>query len=300
MSFSSDVKNELARIVDKGKEVTELSAYVRIQGIENYLENGTIELKTENPAVARRIYTFVKGFYEDKTSVEARKNTLKKNNTYTITIRGKKESKDFLKKVGVLEDGSYNFYPPKLKANEKRAYVRAAFLAGGSITNPEKGYHFEIYSKTEENAEGIKDILSKYEINPKIISRKNTFVVYVKEGEKISDCLNIMGAVQALLKYENVRAMKDFRNGINRKVNLETANLTKTVESSLRQVKAIERIEEFMGIDSLPVGLREVCYLRLENKELSLAELGKLMTPPQTKAVVNQRLRRIEKISEGI
>lgn len=300
MSFSSDVKNELARIVDKSKELVELSAFTRVQGVENFLKNGIVELKTENPAVARRIYTFVKTYYEDKTSVEARRNRLKKNNTYTVSIINKEESEDFLKEIDVLQGEFYNFTPPKLHANEKRAYIRAAFLAGGSITNPEKGYHFEIYSKTEDNAEGIKKILESYDVNPKIIERKNTFVVYVKEGEKISDCLNIMGAVQALLKYENVRAMKDFRNGINRKVNLETANLTKTVESSLRQVKAIEKIEKFMGIDSLPAGLREVCYLRLENKELSLAELGKLMSPPQTKAVVNQRLRRIEKISEEI
>lgn len=312
MSFSSETKNELSRLKleSESLELAELSSFMRMNGSVSLSSNrGTeIEFLTENSAVARRLFTLVKKLYGVFTEVSVSKNTqLKKNNLYSIKIKDTDSANDFLKKVHMVDDEhnvfSLNYNVPKslLKNTEEvRAYIRAAFLAAGSITNPEKGYHLEYVSNTREHAKGLSSLINSFGVNSKVIKRKETYVCYVKDSEKISDCLNVMGAFQALLKYEDVRAMKDFRNGINRLVNCETANLSKTVEASMRQIYAIEKIDNTIGISSLPENLREIAYLRLSNEELSLAELGKLMIPEVSKAVVNQRLRRIEKISEKL
>ncbi|HOO13287.1 MAG TPA: DNA-binding protein WhiA, partial [Bacillota bacterium] len=148
--------------------------------------------------------------------------------------------------------------------------------------------------------EDLKELINGFGLNSKIVERKGSFVVYVKEGEQIVDLLNIMGAYSALLKFENTRIYKDMRNNVNRIVNCETANLTKIINASVKQIENIEYIRDTVGLGSLPPNLREIAELRLNYPDASLKELGQMLTPPLGKSGINHRLRRIEELAEGI
>ena len=168
----------------------------------------------------------------------------------------------------------------------------------GSVTDPEKGYHLEFVSNDEGELNKIHERLSEYDIQSRFTERKGQQVLYIKEGQAIVDLLNVLGAHIALLNMENARVMKDFRNGLNRKVNCEAANLIKTANAGSRQVADIEFIKEKAGLDILPDNLQEIAKLRLENPDMSLKELGELLDPPVGKSGVNHRLRRISEIAE--
>lgn len=183
----------------------------------------------------------------------------------------------------------------------KRAFIRGAFLEAGSITDPNKSYHFEIVCKTQTQAEFLKNLMNdEFSLNAKVVERKEHFVVYIKEGEEIVEMLNIMEAFVSLMKLENVRILKEMRNSINRKVNCETANLMKTINSSNKQVMDIEYIEQKIGISELPANLQEMAYARLENPNATLKELGELMNPPVGKSGINHRLRKISEIADKL
>ena len=217
-------------------------------------------------------------------------------------------SKKILRDVGFLtnEDSSYytiDYKIPKTLIQNRccrRAYIRGAFLGGGSISNPEKTYHLEFVTNSEEHGRDLSKIINSFNLNSKIIIRKENHVVYIKEGEQIVDILNIMGGHQALLKLENIRAFKDIRNNINRLVNCETANLGKTINASLRQVENIEYIDSRIGIKKLPKNLQEIALLRLNHRDASLKELGAMLEPPVGKSGVNHRFRKIEEIAEDL
>ena len=182
----------------------------------------------------------------------------------------------------------------------KQAFIRGAFIAGGSVTNPEKSYHFEIACDSFEKAELLIDLIKDFDIDAKYIERKNIHVVYIKDGSMIVDLLNVMGAHMSLMDMENVRILKDVRNRINRKVNCETANLNKTVSAAVKQIEDIKFIEEEKGLKYLPAGLRTIAEIRLEEPELSLLDLGKKLDPPLGKSGVNHRLRKISEIASEL
>lgn len=182
----------------------------------------------------------------------------------------------------------------------KQAFIRGAFIAGGSVTNPEKSYHFEIVCDTKEKAELLIDLIKDFDIDAKCIERKNAYVVYIKDGSMIVDLLNVMGAHMSLMDMENVRILKDVRNRINRKVNCETANLNKTVSAAVKQIEDIKFIEEVKGLKYLPNGLRIIAEIRLEEPELSLFDLGQKLNPPLGKSGVNHRLRKISEIASEL
>lgn len=192
--------------------------------------------------------------------------------------------------------------PPYLeKTCCKRAFIRGAFLEAGSITDPNKSYHFEIVCKSMKQAQFLQNVINDgFDLNSKIVERKEHFVVYIKEGEEIVEMLNIMEGFVSLMNLENVRILKEMRNSINRKVNCETANLLKTINSASKQVMDIQLIQDTVGIDSLPATLRDMAAVRLENPNASLKELGELMDPPVGKSGVNHRLRKIAEIAEKI
>lgn len=175
----------------------------------------------------------------------------------------------------------------------KRAFVRASFVACGSIADPNKQYHMEFVSSDYDLMTDLKEIISEFGIDGKIIERKTYFVVYYKEGEQLVDLLNIMSAHKALLEFENLRVIKEVRNNINRKVNCETANLNKIVSASVRQSEAIEYIKNTVGLDFLPDNLRTMAIARLKNPDASLKVLGELVDPPIGKSGVNHRLNKI-------
>jgi DNA-binding protein WhiA len=312
MSFSATTKNELSRIplTDKCCAMAELAALVRMNGTIQISGMKKINLKftTENAAIARRIFSLLKVIYNTEVEVMVRRNKqLKKNNNYLIIINNKDISKKILEDIGFIRDDSSIFnpnftIPEELIKNRccRRSYIRGAFLGGGSISNPEKTYHLEFVTSNEEHAMDLSNVINSFGLNSKIVIRKENYVVYIKEGEQIVDLLNIIGAHQALLKLEDIRVLKNVRNNINRIVNCETANLSKTIDASMRQVESIKYIENSIGLEKLPENLREVARLRLEYSEASLKEIGMMLEPPVGKSGVNHRFRKIEELADKL
>ena len=182
----------------------------------------------------------------------------------------------------------------------RRAYIRGAFLASGSISDPEKGYHFEIVCPEEAQAGQLCGMLESFGVEAKVTLRKGSHILYVKEGSQIADILNVMEAHVGLMKFENVRILKEMRNSVNRQVNCETANLNKTVSAAVKQIEDIQYIQKTIGFGKLPENLAETARLRLEQPGLSLKELGQLLTPPVGKSGVNHRLRKLSSIAEEL
>ena len=173
-------------------------------------------------------------------------------------------------------------------------------MAAGSVSDPNKAYHFEIVVNQEKNGELLCEVMRSFDIDAKMIARKYHYVVYVKEGSQIVDLLNIMEAHVALMDFENVRILKDMRNTINRKVNCEAANINKTVKAATRQVEDILFIKEKVGLATLAEGLEEIALLRTMYPEASLKELGEMLSPPIGKSGVNHRLKKLCEIAEGL
>lgn len=312
MSFSVQVKNELARVVSDNPKVqlSELSALIRMSGTLKLMGFNKLSfvITTENPAIARKVFTLIKNCFGITVEIQVNKQSnLKKNNTYILSVNYDQGANDILEKVGILErEGDtlrwVSTIPKDLitKQEGRRAYLRGAFLGSGSISDPGKMYHLEISTVNIELSEKLKKLLNSYKLNAKIVTRKNNNVVYIKESEHITDLLNLMGAYNALMYLEDVKIKKQMRNDVNRLVNCETANLNKTVETSMRQVECINYIIEKQGLDYLPENLHEIALLRVENPDMSLKELGEIMDKPLGKSGVNHRLKKIEFIAEEL
>lgn len=313
MSFSSRTKNELSRIElqDKCCETAELSALIRMSGSIKISGFNKVYLKfgTENAAIARRIFSLIKTLYNIHIEVMVRKNKqLKKNNSYLILLQNNEITRKILTDTGVLSSAENSLFsidytvPKEIIRSKccKRAYIRGSFLGGGSISDPEKTYHLELVTHNIIHAEDLSQIINSFGLNTKIVPRKDNYIVYLKEGEQIVDLLNIIGAHSSLLKLENIRILKEVRNNVNRLVNCETANLSKTINAAVRQVKTIEYLDSVIGIDNLPNNLIEIAKLRLEYKDISLKELGSKLSKPIGKSGVNHRLRKLEEFAEVI
>lgn len=279
MSFASEMKNELTRIeVDECCMKSELSALIKMNGAVSYFDGQwVINVQTENAAIARRIFSLIKNVYKIEIDLLVRKKMkLKKNNVYICRI--KKESKEVLEDLKIFSGGVLtNTITDEITEKEccRRSYLRGAFLAGGSVNNPEtSAYHLEIASLYEEHAEAVTKLMNRYELNAKYIDRKRGYIIYLKEAEKIAEFLSLIGGYQALLKFEDIRIVRDMRNSVNRLVNCETANLNKTINAAMRQVENIKFIDEEIGIDELPERLREVARIRVEHQDMTLKEIG--------------------------
>lgn len=181
-----------------------------------------------------------------------------------------------------------------------RICVREAFIKTGFINNPNKDYHLEILFKSQDKAEEIRDILKKYYINSKIITKNKNYMIYIKDGEEISKLLAFVGANTAMLKFEEIRVIKETKNNINRLVNCETANLNKTVNAAVMQIEDIKLIRKFKKFDDLPIGLKEIAKAREENPDLTLEQLGMSLTTPIGKSGVNHRLKKLHEIAEEL
>ena len=311
MSFSSKVKGEIGRYTEmsKSEALAEISAIMKVGGTIGFSGRGlSFKVTTENPASARFIFTLLKEHFDIHSRLMVKKsNSLKKNNIYMVVIDEEMGVRNLLKETGILKeiDGvmslDYRIDEEMIQTEEeKRAYIRGAFLGGGSVSNPEKTYHLEFVTHSEEYAIDLCKLINKFGLNSKVIQRKNSFIIYIKEGEQIVDLLNIVGAHTSLLELENIRIMKEMRNNVNRLVNCETANLSKTVNAAVRQVESIKLIQSQIGLKRLPKNLREVAELRLNYPDESLKELGEMLDPPVGKSGINHRLRKIEKIAEEL
>lgn len=308
MSFAAKTKKELTQLeVDDCCARAELSALIRMNGSLSYSnQNFSLDVTTENAAIARRIYTLIKRLFPG-THIELlvrKKMRLKKNNVYLVRIP--QDARTVLTELCIIGEG-FTFIreiSPNIIETTccKRAYLRGAFLAGGSINHPEKSsYHLELFSIYAEHNRSLCDLMNTFHLNAKTLERKKGFITYIKESEKITEFLNIIGAHQALLYFEDVRIMKDMRNSVNRLVNCETANLNKTVDAALRQVENIRLVQSVIGLENLPPKLQEIAELRLKHQDVTLKELGEMIESGKvSKSGVNHRLRKIDQIAEQI
>lgn len=321
MSFSSDVKKELLGLDGQPRHcmVAELAGMLggagRIQREESRIH---IIFTSENEQVTQKYARLVASISNIHTEMLQAHHIQQKNKTSyqaDITNEGAGKLLQILK-TPMQQEGLQQEKPQQDVMSEhicvrdipasrlvlqksccKRAFLRGIFLAAGSMSDPKKSYHFEIVCETLRMAKQIQEQFRYFELEAKIVSRKNHEVVYLKEGAQIVDALNIMGAHTALMDLENVRILKEMRNDINRRVNCETANINKTVSAAYRQQQAIRFLQQQGALEGLPGPLQEIAALRMEYPEAAIQELGTLCAPAVGKSGVNHRLRKLEEIA---
>lgn len=306
MSYASDVKKELTTLeVHKENAKAELMALIRMNGSISLANRKIIlNIQTENPAIARRIYKLILEFYEVESKLVVRKKMkLNKNNVYVVRIAN--QAQEILDDLGIFDNYQIvERVPIELLKDDSqvRSYLRGAFLAGGSVNNPETSrYHLEIYSLYEEHNDMISEMMNKYELNSRITDRRSGYITYLKEAEKIANFLQLIGATNAMLKFEDVRIMRDMRNSVNRLVNCENANMNKVANASTKQISNIQFIDDTVGLDKLPEKLYEVAITRMKMPEVSLKELSEsLPSGAISKSGINHRLRKINEFADKI
>ena len=310
MSFSSDVKDELSKhFAHKSHcHIAEAAAIFAACGeIEENGDEYTATIRIENHFVAHKYgLLLVKAFNVIPEGSIGRIPGQRRHSTYMVSVKGQDavtvltgfmmlDSKGQVRSQnGVCEPGVYR------RPCCKRAFIRGAFLASGSISNPEKAYHYELVCQTRERADQLKEILFvEFDIDAKVVCRKKHHVVYVKEGSQLVDLLNVMEAHNALMELENVRIIREISGTVNRKVNCETANINKTVSAAVEQINDIVFLRDRVGFDQLPEGVAAVALARLAKPEASLKELGEMLDPPIGKSGVNHRLRKIKELASS-
>lgn len=309
MSFSYNVKEELSNQINDSRhcQIAEAAALIQYLGelkrdSEKKLQ---LHISTENPLVLRKVFTLLdKTFNIETVEKEKQCFEMHKSSVYTVVLDQEDEILNLFKTIklidskGVLHDLKDRVSPIILKQPCcQRAFLRGAFLCLGSMSDPAKSYHLEIVCVNRGQAVQLQELIQRFELDAKIVERKNHFVVYLKEGSHIVDFLNVCQAHVALMEFENLRIVKDMRNSINRRVNCETANIAKTVSAATRQVEDIVYIRDYIGFSKLPKHLREIAEVRLEYPEATLKELGQYLSPTVGKSGVNHRLRKLSEIA---
>ena len=251
------------------------------------IKNGKVVFKTENEYNINRFSKLLSNMDVINYKIDI------KGNNYVIT-----STKPDIEKIS-YENEIVNYDEIINDEELLKAILRGAFLGAGSINNPEGKYHLEILLSTKMNMEKIIEILSTFSIDAKRLSRKKGYSVYIKDGEQISNFLAIIGANSGVLKFEEIRVLKDIKNNINRKVNYETANLNKTVNAAVKQINAIKELKKKGKFKTLPENLKEIAQVRLDNPDASLQELGKMLSEPIGKSGVNHRLNKIMEIANS-
>lgn len=310
MSFSLEIKEELETRIDTAKhcQIAEFAAIMAFCGKVRRRTGGLmgLELTTENEVVRRKVVELaIKAFSASEESFEVEYEG-KNNRIINIFINDEKLIAKILMAIKWCDD-NFTVVEPVFVNHRiiqkeccKRAFIRGAFLAAGSISDPNKSYHYEIVCEYEEDAVQMQELLKFFNLDAKIIQRKRNYVTYIKEGNNITDVLNIMGAFVSQMKLYNVMILKGMRNDVNRKVNCETANLNKTIEAAVKQIRDIEYVRDTVGLESLSDGLREVAEIRLKNPDMKLKDIGELLNPPVGKSGVNHRLRKISELAQKL
>ncbi|MBR1893237.1 MAG: DNA-binding protein WhiA [Lachnospiraceae bacterium] len=298
MSFSSDVKAEVATVIPNARhcQIAELAAIFQFCASYSPEDGGTIKVQTENVGTAKICFTLLQKTCRIRCNVCV-KHTHDK--VYYLELKGEdaRQVSDMLKLQDNIEEVSELLVE---KMCCRRSFVSGAFLSAGSMNNPIRSYHFEIVCTSASQANMLMRLINSFGIESKMVQRKRYYVVYLKEGEQIIDMLNIMEAHQALLQMENTRIVKEMRNTVNRRVNCETANITKTVNAAVKQVNDIIYIRDAGYFGQLSEPLRQMAEVRLANPEAALKELGSLLSPPVGKSGVNHRLRKLSEIAENL
>lgn len=274
MSFSSNVKEELSKLStlkDKQSVKAELIGYLITNNIN--IDEKNIRFSSKSEYNINRFSKLLSNLNIMNHEIDIQ------GEIYTISLK----KIDLQEKIN-LEDKSIilkdNINMQLKDEIYTKSIVRGAFLGGGSINNPENKYHLEIIFSLEENAKYIANILKNYEIECKILNKSHCYSLYSKEGETISNLLAFIGASSSVLKFEEIRVVRDMRNNVNRLVNCETANLNKIINASLKQIEDIKLIKEKNKFKNLSKNLQEIAELRLKNPEASLIELGNMLEVP--------------------
>ncbi len=294
MSFSGDIKEELSKmsnLANKEAISAEFIGYLLSNNIE--ITKNKINYATENEYNINRLNKILNNLSIDYDISFQRR-------VYKITFR--KQDFECIKfienKIQINKD--INNIDVKKEEQFFKALVRGTFLGGGSLNNPNNKYHLEILFKSKVNAEYIYRVLKEFYIKTKILIRKKSFSIYIKEAEEISKFLALIGANKSVLNFEEIRVERDTRNNINRLVNCETANLNKTINASVTQIQAIRYLKEHKKFEELPENLKQIAEVRLKNPDASLVELGKMLQNPIGKSGVNHRLKKICEIAEEL
>lgn len=315
MSFATETKNELSRVVTEKKccQLAEIAGFIRVAGSlgMTFQPGGskfTISIATDNPAVARHYKRMLEEYFKVETEIEVGESqSLKKGHSYIISV-GKEKGEQVLREVGILlvrEGNNYisdGIYGDLIRSKCcKKAYLRGMFMGAGTMTDPNKGYHLEFVCNTKTLANDLKKMINSFvDLNAKTVKRKEKHIVYMKSAEYICDTLSIMGADSQRLEFENVRLKKELLNETVRLTNCDNANTDRTLDASQHQIENIRKIAAVKGLDSLPEKLRIAAELRLEYPEASLTQLGEMMDPPMKKSGINNRLRKIEEIANKL
>jgi cell division protein WhiA len=301
VSFSNDVKNEVARV--EGEigccEKAELFGLLRMSGSVSLKGKGVgIHFTTENAALARRVLQLLKGNFSVQTEVViTRSRRLKKNNKYQVQVMPSAEASKALSELQLLALPEVGRIKLLGRPCCRKAFLRGIFLAGGSVSKPVSDYHLELVTDNEDLARLIQKIMHGFSLPAKMTDRKNDYIVYLKEGNAITVFLSVIGAHNSLLQFENIRIVKEMRNNVNRLVNCETANLSKIVQAAVRQIACIKYIDKTCGLQSLSPLLKEAVDLRLAHPESSVAELAAMASGSIGKSGFNHRLKKIEHLA---
>ena len=299
MTFSREVKEELERNVNNSRhcQLAEMAAYVvNIGNIDGAGDRRYLTFHTENEGVIKKVFTLLKKIYNIDTVVKEHDNG--RGRMFEICIDNPEAAGSVLMSVKNPEDRRVSSLVIK-NACCKRAYLMGTFLCIGSMSSPDKSYHLEFVSSYEGQMEQIKELIADFDIEARVTRRKNSYVLYVKEGDRIVDLLNIMGAHVSLMNMENVIILKDMRNSLNRRVNCETANIIKSVNAANRQVEDINFLKKHHILETLPDSLQEMAAVRISNPDAPLKDLCNLLDPPVGKSGVNHRLRRLSEIADS-
>ena len=303
MSFSLDIKNEVARIdVSREELISELSAIVRNSAvIDEYM---TIYI--ENNVVARRIYKLFKNVYDITPIITVRKKYFNNGYSYILTVKNKLD--EIMEDLSIKKNGVYQNIPGEYIVDDDelvRAYLRGLFLVAGSINDPKTSrYHLEFLVDNLEYAKFITSLMNGMNLNSKIISREKKYMVYIKEAEKISDFLRIIKAYNGVMYYEDIRIYRDHKNMTNRLNNCEQANVDKIIDASSKQIEDINIIVDKLGIDLVDDKLKNVIIYRLKYPEVSLSELSEIMSYETSKSItksgLSHRFRKIHEIANRL
>lgn len=300
MSFSQRCKKELLRKepIDLEGELISLAHFI---GAVRISASGfNVIFKTDANQEARYIYKLISDLYGYSPTFEIQDNPDKKNKRdYVVII----EDADVSDKLIALKNAGFieNFNNIEdVSLNKIKGFLKIAFIFRGSVNDPQRGYNLEIVGKNIEEARLIKDSMDAFNLNAKLSQRLDNNIIYLKDSDKISDFLVVVGAMQSLFELENVRAMKSIRNDVNRINNFDNANIDRTVKAAIAQVDAINKTianDRFDEVDELS---QKIAKLRLENPYLSLDELGEMLNPPLSKAKVNYRLQKFIKLAKDL
>ena len=278
MSFSTELKEEISKLDNlSNKEAVkyELIGYLISSNISE--DKNNIKFSTENEYNINRFSRLLNNMEIHNYDIAVQ------GNLFVITV-----NKSILKNIETIEN---------LNAEQIKWLIRGTYLGSGSINNPEKKYHVEIGISKKNDAEIIIEYLKKYDIKSNLTEKNGEYAIYLKDGEKISKFLALIGANKAVLKFEEIRVQREMNNKINRIVNCETANLNKTINASIEQIEAIKKLKSNKKFEKLDDSLKEIAELRLKNPNASLIELGKMLKQPVGKSGVNYRLKKIMEIA---